>query len=125
MANLVDDLTARWRPSPEQIAEAEKVLAETGARSVYTLHLLGNKEYGTWHEDVVVVHLPGVYPDRDVACDALDLAAKSYFASYGAVVGGFTSHSKGEQWAVYDDITTEYPKEGRAGRAWLAEQEFH
>ena len=112
MVDLMQDLRTRWTPSPEQVAEAEALLAVTPERYVYTLHLLVNKEYGIWTEDVVVVHLPGVFNGRNVACDYLDAAARRHYGKTGQkVVGGYTSHHAGGQWAVYDDITAAYPKE--------------
>ena len=110
--DLTEDLQERWRPSPEQIAAAEKMLAATPEQHVYTIHLLLNKEWGFWTEDVVVEYVPGVFNRRNVALDYLDRAAKEHYEATGQkVVGGFTSHSAGGQWAVFDDIVASYPKE--------------
>ena len=112
-ADLRQDLQNRWAPSPEQVEAAEALMAESGAKHVFTLHLLVNKEWGIWTDKVTVEHLPGVYLTRDEATGVLDAAAKARHEKAGEdVVGGYASHTAGGSWAVWDDIVATYPREG-------------
>lgn len=112
MTNLHEDLANRWAPSPEQIELAKVALEQSGQHFVYTLHLLLNKTWGIWTDKVTVVHLPGVFLDRDEATTVLDTAAlEHYNKTEQSVVGGWTSHSSSGGWAVFDDPVASYSSE--------------
>lgn len=115
MASLRDDLAARWVPSEAQIDEAEAVLADKG--DAVTAHVLVNKHYGFWTEDVVVLPLPGVYADRDGASEAAQAAAKAIHEATGLpVTGGYTYHSPGGNWAVFEDILADFSDDDTIAR---------
>ena len=97
------DLRDRWRPSAEQVAAADARLTE-GHRYVFTTHLLLNKSWGVWNEDVEVHPLDGVYLDRDAAFSAVEEAVTLARAQLGTdkIVGGYALHAEPGQWAVWD-----------------------
>lgn len=114
---LTTDLRERWRPTHKQIALADTV-ADTmgrnghGEKVAYTLHLLVNKTYAFWTEDVTLVHLDGVFTDRATALTALVALAAEYHERTGKkVTGGFTRHYGDGEWTVFEDILARYPKE--------------
>lgn len=124
-ATIEADLRVRWLPSDEQMALADALLAagydadrridQAGGGSwtesgVYTVHLLLNKEYGWWTEDVEIVHLDGVFLTRSAALDFVHEAAQKHHEKTGdKVVGGYAWHSKVGHAAVWDDISSEFP----------------
>lgn len=112
MTDLATDLTTRWKPTDNQIKLANVVTDATGD-AVYTLHLLVNKVYGFWTEDVEVIGLDGIYTDRATALEALGALTKAYHKATGrTVVGGYARHgTEHGKWAVWDDILAVYPKE--------------
>lgn len=118
-----DDLQVRWVPSAAQDEAAFETLS-AGETHVYTAHLLVNKEHGWWTNDVQVVHLPGIFADRDEASEAIVAAAKIMHDETGLpVTGGYTHHQLNDepmtsadgtrwktQWAVFEDIMATFPK---------------
>ena len=105
--DLQADLATRWRPSDEQIAEAERYLAEhPDADECYTAHVLVNKEWGFWTEDVQIVHVTGVYRTRAGA-----EAAADFHRIQGDVptIGGYARHSRvGADIAAAAGLPTPY-----------------
>lgn len=106
MKDLHDDLRERWQPSPGQIELARAVLDTTGAEYVYTTHVLRNKHYGFWTEDVTLRYLDGVFVDRTAMFTYLEamMAEVEPFAT-----GGYTIHrvlGGEDHWAVFEDIST-------------------
>lgn len=107
------DLQARWRPSDEQIRQANALLSagydadrrtpEGIQRGVFTTHLLVNKTPGFWTTAVEVIHLDGVFICRDAAWTHADEQAKKHAHKTGAgVVGGWTWHMAVDRWAVWE-----------------------
>ncbi|MGV8846098.1 hypothetical protein [Tessaracoccus sp.] len=110
--DLYEDLKNRWAPSPTQVETAEQALAGSDLEYVYTLHLLLDKQFSFWSTSVTVQHLPGLWQSRSEALGALVGAAEDHFARTGqGVIGGWTCHSAGGQWAVFEDIAAIRPKE--------------
>lgn len=104
------DLRARWRPSDEQIAEARKLLVDF-PEGVITIHLLVNKTRGWWDEDVEVVPLEGVFATRGPALATLVERAREFHAETGKIVlGGYTWHTEGDNWAVFEDVLAAFPE---------------
>lgn len=109
------DLAARWRPTDEQIAEADAEL-RAGATEVVTLHLLVNKDYAWWTEDVEVIPVPGVFHGRNIALAVLVEAAKAFYAETGRkVTGGYTWHMEPGRWAVFEDVLAVHPGRDECG----------
>lgn len=105
------DLQARWRPSWEQVRQANALLAagydavrgERGERGVFTVHLLVNKTPGFWTTAVVVEPLDGVFTSRDAAWLYADEQAQKRAKDSGAgVVGGYAWHMEADRWAVWE-----------------------
>lgn len=105
------DLQARWRPSWEQVRQANALLSagydavrgSRGERGVFTVHLLVNKTPGFWTTAVEVVPLDGVFTSRDAAWLHADEQAKKHAHETGAgVVGGYAWHSAVDRWAVWE-----------------------
>lgn len=128
MNDLSSDLSSRWTPSREQDQAAAMALST--APEVFTAHILTNKHFGWWTPEVGIVHLGGVFTEREAAHDAAFAAAREHFARTGEpVTGGWTMHrlpgpgepvptsADGQQWltrwAVFEDILTIFPKEER------------
>ena len=115
MTDLEQDMKARWRPSAEQIHYADALLVAGASkerpqlnrqRGVHTIHLLINKEWGIWTEDVALYYLDGYFLAREAAWRALHASAVEYRAANPTttVSGGYTWHSAPGQWAVFEDI---------------------
>jgi hypothetical protein len=117
LTNPERDMRARWRPSDQQMNLADALLRagydanRPRNRGVYTMHLLVNKQYGIWTDEVTLIHLDGVYLDRDAMYKALHDATERFHEETGATVtGGYTWHPRPGEWAVWDDIMSEFPK---------------
>lgn len=120
MTDLQTDLQERWLPSPEQMTLANALLAagytaergERRERGVYTIHLLMNKSYGWWTEDVQVVPLDGVFLTRNAAIYAVhDAARRTHDLDPNQkVIGGWAWHSKVDHAAVWEDICSVFPR---------------
>ena len=106
------DLQARWRPSDEQVRQANALLAAgydavrgpRGERGVFTVHVLVNKIPGFWTTDVEVVPVDGVFTTRDGAYLAAISAAERH-AQHDTgvpVLGGYAWHSAVDRWAVWE-----------------------
>lgn len=119
-ADLKQDLRERWLPSEEQMRQADALLAagydaERGPdreRGVYTAHLLENKEYGIWTEDVRIVHLDGVFLTREAVLTFVNTVARQRHEEGGQkVTGGWAWHSKVGHAAVWEDICSRFGEE--------------
>lgn len=106
MNDLVADLAARWRPSDHQVALCTNA---TDDRPMYTAHLLVGKTFGCWTNDVQVVHLDGLFFTRDAVCLYTQAAARFHHEHKGGrVVGGYTRHFGDKEWAVWEDVCSEF-----------------
>ena len=118
-------MASRWRPSQLQHWQANDVLtnADLETPEAFTLHLLVNKHYGIWNQDVEVVHVHDfVFCDRDSALRALQLLTKAYARTHRKhVCGGYARHTLSPDhqadpleplWAVWDDICSEFDEKG-------------
>lgn len=108
--NLHDDLTARWKPSDEQIAEADAAFAaHPSLKYVISGHFLAGKEYGIWTSDVELLYPSGddiVFVFDDAAYRAAqEVAEVAAVKAAGERPGtvGYTVHRR-EGWAVFEEI---------------------
>lgn len=111
-AELQRHMQAAWQPTDKQIALAEAALqASPETKYAYTLHLLLEKSYGVWTDDVAVVALDGVFTDRATALAALKALSEQFHDATGRpLTAGWTTHFNNGQWAVFEDICSELPK---------------
>jgi hypothetical protein len=118
--NLEQDLKDRWVPDEHQVILADALLkagfdTERGdrrERGAYTVHLLVNKEYGFWTEDVQLVYVDGVFTSREAATQYAEDRARAHHEKHQVpVVGGWTWHSAIGHWAVFEDILAAFPRE--------------
>lgn len=115
---LEADLAARWRPTQEQIDKAEVALASGLYEDVLSGHLLVNKQHGFWTKDVVVLPIPHLFPDRNIASEAIQKAAEAVHNATGLPVqGGWTYHRTGGRWAVFEDCLADFSDYGLERRA--------
>jgi hypothetical protein len=121
VTGLEHDLRERWLPSQEQMRLADALLAagytaergEIRERGVYTAHLLINKEFGWWTEDVILVHLDGMFLTREAVLTFVHEVARVRHREGGEkLVGGYAWHSQVGHAAVWEDISSRFP-EGR------------
>jgi hypothetical protein len=119
--DLNQDLKDRWCPDGHQLTLAnallragwdrEREVAGLRERGVYTAHMLVNKHYGFWTEDVQVVYLDGVFTMKEAATRYAEDRARQHHEETGEpVVGGWTWHSSVDHWAVWEDILARFPK---------------
>jgi hypothetical protein len=108
--DLEQDLRARWRPSDEQIAAADALLA-TGRYpgGVLSAQVLVGKEYGFWTEDIEVRPLDIIGFDRETVSRVLAAEVERVGREAGkSVTGSYAWHSKPGSWAVFEDICARY-----------------
>lgn len=91
--------------------DQERLVGLHGAdHGVYTVHLLLNKEYGWWTEDVEIVHLDGVFLTRSAALLFVEAEARRHFDKTGEkVTGGYAWHMRVGEAAVWEDIGSQFP----------------
>lgn len=115
---LESDLRERWVPSPEAVRMADALLAAgfdterppRRERGVFTAHVLLNKDYGIWTEEVEVVPVDGVFLSREGAALAAKMEAARLHAADGTrAIGGYTWHMSPGNWAVWEDIVAVFP----------------
>lgn len=103
--NLAADLAARWTPSPDQIAAAERYLASNPETDgVWTIHALVGKEQWVWTADVEIAHDGGViFAGRDAAYQrARRFAGRLAGLSGKPVQPAYAYHTRCERWAVWE-----------------------
>jgi hypothetical protein len=110
VVDLQADLQARWRPSGAQIKAAADHFARGFGEPLFTIHLLVNKRYGVWTEKVQVVDIGWggsserhIYGSRSAALEALEKFV-ALREGTDPVTGGYTTHWKDGEWAVFEDI---------------------
>lgn len=111
MTDLQQDLADRWRPNDEQIDGAEQLLGYFFDGPIWTTHLLIHKEFGLWTDKVEVLPLDGWFLSMEHASEYGRLCAQAFHANAtiddpdaGRVTVGYTAHTKGKNWAVFEDI---------------------
>lgn len=102
MTDLRQDLADRWRPSEEQITGAEALTLYH--ERIWTPHLLLHKEFAIWTDKVQVMPLDGWFLEMERAGAYGRLCAEVFVDAGEKLTVGYTAHTVGRNWAVFEDI---------------------